>query len=239
MRGDGRPNDGLRPVRFDLAWAPRAEGSCLVTQGRTRVLCTASVEERLPPWREGGSAGWVTGEYGMLPRSTHTRTSRERTGARARTQEIERLIGRSLRSVTDLEALGPRTVTLDCDVLEADGGTRTAAITGAWLALALASRTLVREGRIARSPLARPVAAVSVGLVDGGVLLDLDYEEDVRAQVDMNVVAAEGGDLVEVQGTAEGAPFSRRELDLLLDMAAAGIASLHREQRRVLEEAEA
>jgi ribonuclease PH len=234
-RLDARASDRLRPLTLELHPAPYAEGSCLIATGNTRVLCTASVEETLPPWRKSSGIGWVTAEYGMLPRATHTRSARERNGAKGRTQEIQRLIGRALRSVCDLDALGPRQITIDCDVLQADGGTRTASITGAWVALALASDRLVREGLIPRSFVRDGVAAVSVGLVDGVPLLDLDYPEDSQAQVDMNVVATASGLLIEVQGTAEGSPFRRSEMDELLDLALEGIRELSASQRRVLE----
>ncbi|GMV07654.1 MAG: ribonuclease PH [Gemmatimonadota bacterium] len=230
----GRRADQIRPLKLDVDVAPYAEGSCLISTGETRVLCTASVEEGVPRWREASGAGWVTAEYAMLPRATHSRTRRERTGPAGRTQEIQRLIGRSLRSVTDMEALGPYTVTVDCDVLQADGGTRTASITGACVALALAGGWLLDEGRVARNPVRELVAAVSVGIVDGEPRLDLDYAEDSAAQVDMNVVATEGGLLVEVQGTAEGDPFSRAELDRLLDLGVTGIEALVAGQRRTL-----
>ncbi len=230
----GRDAYSLRPLVLELSAAPYAEGSCLIATGRTRVLCAASVSETLPAWREKSGAGWVTAEYGMLPRATHTRSSRERTGAGGRTQEIQRLIGRSLRSVTDLPALGPRTITVDCDVLQADGGTRTAAVTGACIALALACRALAAEGLIERVPVRELVAAVSVGLVDGESRLDLDYAEDSSAQVDMNLVATESGGLVEVQGTAEGHPFEREQLDELLELGMAGIRELLAGQRRAL-----
>lgn len=233
VRSDRDPG-ALRAVTMERDWAPYAEGSCLIGFGSTRVLCAASVEEGVPRWREASGKGWVTGEYGMLPRSTLTRRSRERGGARGRTQEIQRLIGRSLRAVTDMEALGPRTVTLDCDVLQADGGTRTAAVTGAAVALSLACRNLVEEGILPRNPVRELVAAVSVGIVEGEPLLDLDYNEDFRAQVDLNLVGTEGGRLVEVQGTAEEAPFSRGELDELLDLGMDGIGSLIRDQRAAL-----
>jgi ribonuclease PH len=213
-------------VTIELDVAPYAEGSCLIATGDTRVLCTASVSKGVPPWRERSGAGWVTAEYAMLPRATHTRSERERRGAKGRTQEIQRLIGRSLRSVTDMKSMGLHTVTVDCDVLQADGGTRTASITGACVALVLAGRWLLHEGLAERQPVREQVAAVSVGLVDGVPCLDLDYREDVTAQVDMNVVATESGGLVEVQGTAEGDPFPRRDLDALLDLATAGIAGL-------------
>ena len=231
MRRNGRNDDELRSLLMETGVSPYAEGSCLIATGDTRVLCTASVEERVPEWREGSGKGWVTGEYAMLPRATHTRRSRERDGPGGRTQEIQRLIGRSLRSVTDLSALGPRTVTLDCDVLQADGGTRTAAVTGAWVALALACEEMVREGRLESSPLADPVAAVSVGVVNGRPLLDLDYPEDAAADLDMNVVGTADGRLVEVQGTAEGDPFAREMLDELVDLSLSGIARLVRAQR--------
>ena len=230
----GRDAYSLRPLMLELSAAPYAEGSCLIATGQTRVLCAASVSETLPAWCEKSGAGWVTAEYGMLPRATHTRSSRERTGAGGRTQEIQRLIGRSLRSVTDLPALGPRTITVDCDVLQADGGTRTAAVTGACVALALACRALAAEGLIERVPVRELVAAVSVGLVDGESRLDLDYAEDSSAQVDMNLVAAESGGLVEVQGTAEGHPFERAQLDELLELGMAGIRELLAGQRRAL-----
>jgi ribonuclease PH len=225
----------LRPTLIELDAVPYAEGSCLIATGNTRVLCAASVLDEVPEWRIGSGKGWVTAEYGMLPRATHSRGSRERNGPKGRTQEIQRLIGRSLRSVTDLGGLGSRTITLDCDVLQADGGTRTAAITGAAVALALACRRLVGEGEIPRNPMRELVAAVSVGLLDGTPVLDLDYSEDSRAQVDMNLVATEGGKLVEVQGTAEGDPFHRRELDELLDLGLEGIRSLVRAQEEALE----
>lgn len=234
-RHDGRGAGELRPTVIDLGAAAYAEGSCIISTGNTRVLCAASVEETVPEWRAGSGKGWVTGEYGMLPRSTHTRTSRERSGTRGRTQEIQRLIGRSLRAVTDLTALGPRTVILDCDVLQADGGTRTAAITGSSVALAVACQDLVEKGLVARNPMREMVAAVSAGIFEGTPILDLDYHEDSRAQVDMNLVATESRNLVEVQGTAEGNPFSREELDEILALAMEGIGSLVRIQRKALE----
>jgi len=234
--GDRRP-DQPRPISIVTYAAPYAEGSCEISTGDTRVLCTASVEEGVPRWRGESGAGWVTGEYAMLPRATHTRTGRERNGARGRTQEIQRLIGRSLRSVTDLEALGPRTVTVDCDVLQADGGTRTASITGACVALVLAGRWLVDRGLLEENPVRELVAAVSVGLIDGQACLDLDYTEDVRARVDMNVVGTESGGLVEVQGTAEGEPFRRADLDRLMDLAASGLRVLLSAQTRAIGDA--
>lgn len=235
-RPPGRAPDALRPLELETGVAPYAEGSCLIRTGNTRVLCTASVEESVPPWREASGRGWVTAEYGMLPRATHTRRDRERDGVGGRTQEIQRLIGRSLRSVTDFSALGSRTITLDCDVLQADGGTRTASITGAWVALTQACRKLLHDGVVARSPVRAHVAAVSVGLVEGGALLDLDYPEDAAAQVDMNVVATGEGRLIEVQGTAEGHPFTRDELDRLLDLALGGISTLVAAQRERVED---
>lgn len=233
-RSGGRRPDQGRPVTIEPGTATYAEGSCTIATGETLVLCTASVAVGVPPWRERSGAGWVTAEYAMLPRATHTRSGRERSGPKGRTQEIQRLIGRALRSVTDLEGLGLHTVTIDCDVLRADGGTRTASITGAWVALALAGDWLVREGLVARNPVRERVAAVSVGLVDGVPVLDLDYREDSRAQVDMNVVGTEGGRLVEVQGTAEGHPFTRDELDALMDLATSGLEGLLAAQARAV-----
>jgi ribonuclease PH len=236
-RAGERAHTALRPLAIETGAVPYAEGSCLISTGNTRVLCAASVAEGVPAWRERSGAGWVTAEYGMLPRSTHTRTSRERGGTSGRTQEIQRLIGRSLRSVTDLPALGLRTITVDCDVLQADGGTRTAGITGACVALSLACRGLVARGLIARNPVRELVAAVSVGLVDGACCLDLDYGEDSTAQVDMNLVATESGGVVEVQGTAEGHPFSRAQLDELLELGMAGVRTLIAGQQRALDAA--
>ena len=234
VRGGGRAAHALRPLAIELRGAPYAEGSCLIAAGNTRVLCAASVAEGVPAWRERSRAGWLTAEYGMLPRATHTRTSRERTGTGGRTQEIQRLIGRSLRSVTDLQALGLRTITVDCDVLQADGGTRTASITGACVALSLACQGLLADGLIERNPMRELVAAVSVGLVDGEPRLDLDYAENSAAQVDLNLGATESGRLVEVQGTAEGHPFQRSELDELLDLGLAGVEELVAAQHRAL-----
>ena len=233
-RHDGRRPDQGRPVRIEIGPAPYAEGSCLISTGHTRVLCTASVAEGVPPWRERSGAGWVTAEYAMLPRATHTRSGRERNGPKGRTQEIQRLIGRSLRSVTDMRAMGQHTITIDCDVLQADGGTRTASITGACVALELATRWMMHEGLVDRSPVREKVAAVSVGIVDGMPCLDLDYREDSSAQVDMNLVATESGGLVEVQGTAEGDPFPRRDLDQMMDLGMAGIETLLAAQARAL-----
>jgi ribonuclease PH len=234
VRVGGRGLAQARPITMETGVAPYAEGSCLIATGDTRVLCTASVTQGVERWREKSGAGWVTAEYALLPRSTHTRTSRERTGAKGRTQEIQRLIGRSLRSVTDMRRLGLHTITVDCDVLQADGGTRTAAITGAFVALTLATEWMLDEGIIEQNAILEPVAAVSVGIVDGHALLDLDYSEDVRAQVDMNVVGTKSGGLVEVQGTAEGAPFAREQLDALVDLAVAGLEPLFAAQARAV-----
>ena len=235
-RHDGRRPDQGRPIQIEIDPAPYAEGSCLIATGNTRVLCTASVAEGVPPWRERSGAGWVTAEYAMLPRATHTRSRRERNGPKGRTQEIQRLIGRSLRSVTDMRAMGPHTITIDCDVLQADGGTRTASITGACVALELATRWMMHEGLVVRSPVREKVAAVSVGIVDRVACLDLDYREDSSAQVDMNLVATESGGLVEVQGTAEGDPFPREGLDQMMDLGMAGIEMLLAAQSRALPE---
>ncbi len=234
LRQDGRRPDQLRPVEIIPNAAPYAEGSALIVCGDTRVLCAASVEESLPAWLRGQGRGWVTAEYALLPRATLTRTRRERSGASGRTQEIQRLIGRALRAAVALEELGERLITVDCDVLQADGGTRTAAITGGYVALALACRRLVADGVLAHSPLIRAVAAVSVGSVDGALLLDLDYSEDSRADMDCNVVMTDSGEFVEVQGTAEGAPVSRQRLDALIDLAAGGIGALLVVQQRAL-----
>lgn len=233
-RHDGRRFDEPRVVAIETDVSPYAEGSCTIATGSTRVLCTASVVEGVPGWRERSGAGWVTGEYAMLPRATHTRSGRERNGPKGRTQEIQRLIGRSLRSVTDLDSMGAYTITVDCDVLQADGGTRTASVTGACVALSLAGAWMVREGLVERNPVRERVAAVSVGIVDGVPRLDLDYREDVRAQVDMNVVGTESGGIVEVQGTAEGDPFRREELDALLDLATSGVEILLAAQAQAL-----
>jgi ribonuclease PH len=233
-RTDGRSAGQLRALNLELDSSLYAEGSCLISAGETRVLCAASVQEGVPGWREKSGAGWVTAEYGMLPRSTHTRSARERGQVGGRTQEIQRLIGRSLRSVVDLDALGPRTVIVDCDVLQADGGTRTASVTGASAALWSAFAGLVKAGTLERNPMREMVAAVSVGIVDGEPVLDLDYPEDSSAQVDMNVVATEAGHFIEVQGTAEGNPFRRDEMDELLDLAIKGIVTLVRAQKTAL-----
>jgi ribonuclease PH len=229
-----RGNSELRKTDLQLGVAPHAEGSCLISAGNTRVLCTASVDERVPDWRRGSGKGWVTAEYAMLPRSTHSRTSRERTKLGGRTQEIQRLIGRALRASIDLAALGERQILIDCDVLVADGGTRTASITGSALALHQACDWLVQRGFLTASPIQQLVAAVSVGMVGGEPRLDLEYTEDVAADVDMNLVALENGGLVEVQGTAEHNSYSRAELDGLLDLGMSGIAALLEQQRRVL-----
>jgi ribonuclease PH len=233
-RQDGRRPDELRMIEITPGYAAYAEGSALIACGNTRVLCAASVEDHVPGWLRGQGRGWVSAEYALLPRSTHTRTRRERAGAGGRTQEIQRLIGRSLRAAVDLTALGERVITVDCDVLQADGGTRTASITGGYVALALALRKLQAGGLLAREPLARAVAAVSVGLVGGEMLLDLDYSEDSRADLDCNVVQTDSGAFVEVQGTAEGEPVSRAQLDALLDLAGQGIARLIEAQRAAL-----
>jgi len=227
-RADGRAADALRAVRITRRYTMHAEGSVLVEFGNTKVLCTASVEERVPPHQKGSGEGWVTAEYGMLPRATHTRSSREAAKGKqsGRTQEIQRLIGRSLRAVFDLKLLGERTITLDCDVLQADGGTRTAAITGAFVAAQDAVSRLLAEGRITSSPVLHPVAAVSVGIVGGQPVLDLDYLEDSGCDTDMNVVMTGAGHYVEVQGTAEGAAFSREEMNALLLLAEKGIREL-------------
>lgn len=233
QRSDRQP-DQPRTVNFERAVAPHAEGSCLISTGRTRVLCTASVDEFVPDWRRGRGAGWITAEYAMLPRSTHTRTSRERGKVGGRTQEIQRLIGRALRATTDLGALGERTITIDCDVLVADGGTRTAAITGGAVALYDALSWLVASGRMAAHPMRELVAATSVGTLRGERRLDLEYVEDVAADVDMNIVALESGRLVEVQGTGENDSFSRDDLIALVDLGMRGIDALFRAQRATL-----
>jgi ribonuclease PH len=237
MRPSGRAPDELRAVRFIRGYTRHAEGSVLVEFGQTRVLCTASVENGVPPFLRNTGRGWVTAEYGMLPRSTHTRTQREAAKGRqtGRTQEIQRLIGRSLRACVDLAALGERTVTIDCDVLQADGGTRTAAITGGYVALFDAVQYLTRRAGLKAAPVHGQVAAVSVGVYRGTAVLDLDYAEDSDAETDMNVVMNCGGGFIEVQGTAEGHAFRRDELDRLLDLAARGIARLHAAQREALQ----
>lgn len=236
-RKDGRARDELRPLVFQRQFTRYAEGSVLISCGATKVLCTASVDDRVPPFMRGQGRGWVTAEYSMLPRATHTRSPREAARGKlsGRTQEIQRLIGRSLRAITDLEALGELTVQIDCDVLQADGGTRTASITGAYVALYDALRGLVERDRLAALPLKDSVAAISVGIVDRNPLLDLNYEEDSRADVDMNFVITGSGHFVEVQGTAESAPFSGAELDRLRDLALGGCAALTDLQAMALE----
>jgi ribonuclease PH len=235
-RPSGRQPHEARQVSITRDFTMHAEGSVLIEFGHTKVLCTASVEETVPGFLKGKGQGWITAEYGMLPRSTHTRTAREAAKGKqsGRTQEIQRLIGRSLRAITDLGRLGERQVTLDCDVLQADGGTRTAAITGACVALHDAVNKLVAAGKLAGNPLKDFVAAVSVGMVDGAAVLDLDYDEDSSCDTDMNVVMTGSGGIVEVQGTAEGEPFSRSELDALLALAQAGIADLVTRQKAAL-----
>jgi ribonuclease PH len=235
-RPDGRANDALRPVRLTRGYLKYAEGSCLVEMGDTRVVCSASIEDRLPPWLKGQQSGWITAEYGMLPRAGKERTPREATRGHqsGRSQEIQRLIGRSLRAVIELRGLGERTVTFDCDVIQADGGTRTAAITAAYVALVDALRGMQQQGAFRTLPLIDHVAAVSVGIVQGEELLDLAYDEDVAASVDMNVVMTGRLHLVEIQGTAEGTPFSRQQMDRLVDLAQSGIKQLITLQKEAL-----
>jgi ribonuclease PH len=235
-RFDGRANDELRPVTFNRGWLDHAEGSVLVEFGRTRVLCAASVTDGVPRWRKGSGLGWVTAEYAMLPRATNTRNDRESVKGRlgGRTQEISRLVGRALRACVDYKALGETTIQLDCDVLQADGGTRTAAITGAYVALVDAIGWLKTHGKLPGDPLVRSVSAVSVGVIDGEPRLDLAYEEDVRAGTDMNVVVTGAGEFIEVQGTAESSPLSRGEIDALLDLAVRGCATLSGLQQAAL-----
>ena len=235
-RSEGRAANALRPISITRSFTRHAEGSVLIAFGHTKVLCTASVEEKVPPFKRGGGEGWLTAEYGMLPRSTHTRSDREAARGKqsGRTQEIQRLIGRSLRCVFDLAALGERTITLDCDVLQADGGTRTAAITGAFVAAHDAVNGLLARGAIAASPIRDFVAAVSVGIVEGVPLLDLEYTEDSACDTDMNIVMTASGGFVELQGTAEGATFSRDEMDALLALADKGIGELVKAQRQAL-----
>ena len=236
-RSGQRAANQLRPVRITRGYTIHAEGSVLIEFGNTKVLCTASVEDKVPPHKKGSGEGWVTAEYGMLPRATHTRSSREAAKGKqtGRTQEIQRLIGRSMRAVFDLKKLGERTIHLDCDVLQADGGTRTAAITGAFVAAQDAVNTLLASGKLTESPITGQVAAVSVGIVQGQPLLDLEYVEDVACDTDMNVVMTGAGHYVEVQGTAEGAAFSRREMDQLLNLAEKGIAELALLQQKSLQ----
>lgn len=235
----GRDAGSLRPVTVTTDFIEHAEGSCLVCFGRTKVICTASFENRVPGFKLGSGEGWVTAEYGMLPRATHTRSDREaaRGKQKGRTLEIQRLIGRSLRMAIDLRLLGERTITVDCDVMQADGGTRTAAITGGWVALALACERLAEAGAIKRSPITAQVAAVSVGTIGGEARVDLDYGEDSNADVDLHVVATAERDLIEVQGTAEGSPFPRADLDRLLDLALDAVEEIALIQKRALEEA--
>jgi ribonuclease PH len=239
-RTDGRAPNELRPVKITPGFLAYAEGSVLIEMGNTRVICAASLEDRVPPFLRNTGQGWLTAEYAMLPRSTQTRTSREtgRGGPSGRTHEIQRLIGRSLRAVADMKALGERTLTIDCDVLQADGGTRTAAITGAYVAFALAASRLLKAGKISKSIILNQVAAVSVGIVNNAPLLDLKYDEDSRAEVDMNIVCTGDGRFIEVQGTAEREPFSRSQMDELLALAATGINSLVQLQRNAIGEAE-
>jgi ribonuclease PH len=237
VRSDGRAAGQLRSVKITPGYLPYAEGSVLIEMGNTRVVCGASFEERVPPFLRNTGQGWLTAEYAMLPRSTQTRTPREtgRGGPSGRTHEIQRLIGRSLRAIADMKALGERTITIDCDVLQADGGTRTAAITGAYVAFALANRRLLENGKIPRSAVTNQVAAVSVGMVDNTALLDLKYDEDSRAEVDMNIVCTGDGRFIEVQGTAEREPFSRSQMDDLLELARQGIATLIGVQKGVID----
>ena len=235
-RSDSRGAGELRPVRMTPQYLMHPEGSVLIEAGRTKVICTASIEERVPPFLRNSGKGWVTAEYGMLPRATSTRTTREATSGKVggRTQEIQRLIGRSLRAVTKLEALGERSVWVDCDVIQADGGTRTASITGSYVALVLALRTLVQRGVLAQVPVQDHVAAISVGIVDGVPLLDLAYDEDSKADVDMNIIKTSDGRYIEIQGTAETTPFGRDRLYDMLAMADAGIAELVEIQKQAL-----
>lgn len=235
-RNDGRRDGELRPVRITPGFVGSADGSCLIEIGGTRVICTASISEELPRWRMGQQAGWLTAEYGMLPASTHDRKSRPTIKPDGRSVEIQRLIGRSLRSVVKFDHLGPRTVYLDCDVLEADGGTRTASITGAQVALSIAAGRAVKDGRFRRGAVAGLVAAVSVGMHEGRALLDLDYSEDSRAEVDMNIVMTNSGKYVEVQGTSEARPFGDEDLQAMLRLARSGIRKLLTRQRQAISE---
>jgi len=239
VRTDGREAAELRPVKMTPGYLPYAEGSVLIEMGNTRVVCAASLEERVPPFLRNTGQGWLTAEYSMLPRSTQTRTPREtgRGGPSGRTHEIQRLIGRSLRAVADMKALAERTISIDCDVLQADGGTRTAAITGAYVAFALANRRLLASGKISKPAVINQVAAVSVGVVENAALLDLKYDEDSRAEVDMNVVCTGDGRFIEIQGTAEREPFSRTQMDQLLVLAAVGIETLIGIQKAIIAEA--
>ena len=236
VRSQGRKNDQLRPVNFTLDYIDYPEGSVLISVGKTRVLCNVSLEKGVPPWMENpdSSRGWITAEYALLPRSTTTRVQRETRGFSGRTQEIKRLIGRSLRAAFDLNLLGERTFIVDCDVLQADGGTRTASITGGYVALCLALNKLVERGEVSPAVFLTPVAAISVGILAGKPVLDLDYEEDSQADVDLNVVMNQAGEYIEIQGTSEGATFSRQDLDTLLAYAATGIQQLITQQAIVL-----
>jgi ribonuclease PH len=233
MRPSGRAPDQLRKVSLEPGFSRHAEGSCLVKFGDTHVLCTASVDERVPPWMRNSARGWVTAEYGMLPRSTHTRTDREAARGKqsGRTQEIQRLIGRSMRAVVNLSAMGERQVNIDCDVLQADGGTRTASITGAWVALHFAFEKLIKEGKLAGNPITGQVAGISCGLWEGTAVLDLDYDEDSKAEADANFVLTGNGGIVEVQGTAEKEPFSEAQFVELMELAKKGVTELTRLQR--------
>lgn len=237
MRPSGRANDEMRPVSFITDFTKHAEGSVLVSFGDTRVICTATVEERTPRWMERGQGGWITAEYGMLPRSTNTRMGREAARGKqgGRTMEIQRLIGRSLRAAVDLKKLGEHTITLDCDVIQADGGTRTASISGGFVAMAMAIDGLLQQGRLEENPISHYVASVSVGIYAGVPVLDLDYAEDSNAETDMNIVMNELMGFIEIQGTAEGTPFSNDEVDQMLDLARKGIREIIAEQRNVLE----
>ena len=226
IRQDGRAHNILRKVKITKNYLKRAEGSCLIEVGETKVICSASVEERVPPFLKGFGEGWITAEYGMLPRSCQTRVSREKSSKSGRTFEIQRLVGRSLRAIVDTKSLGERTIAMDCDVVQADGGTRTASITGSFIALADALQTLKKKGLLAKLPIKDFVAATSVGIVDGKMLLDLNYEEDSKAEVDMNVVMVSSGKFVEIQGTAEREPFTQDQMDKLLALAKKGIDEL-------------
>ena len=235
-RSDGRRNDQIRSVSLSPDYVIYPEGSVLITAGKTKVLCNVTIEEEVPTWKKESrlSSGWVTAEYAMLPRSTHTRSRRETQGLGGRTQEIRRLIGRSLRAAVNLEKLGPRTCIIDCDVIQADGGTRTAAITGGYVALALALQALIKRGVVSPEVFASPVAAISVGMLNGHPLLDLCYEEDASVDVDVNVVMNADGEFIEIQGTAEGAAFNRKALDIMLDFAVRGIEELLHIQQKIL-----
>jgi len=235
-RPDGRKEDQLRKVMVQKDYLKHAEGSCLISFGDTKVVCSASVEEGVPPFLKGKGQGWVTAEYGMLPRSCTQRISREKGGGSGRTQEIQRLVGRSLRAVVDMAKLGERTVKIDCDVIQGDGGTRTASITGGYIALALALRKIRKAGLIADRPLIDQVAAVSVGIKDGQPILDLNYAEDSTAEVDMNIVMVGAGEFVEIQGTAEGKPFTKKQMDAMLKLAEKGICELFEVQKKALNE---